>query len=206
MIVGSLNAIIKILEIKIEVIIMTKTFNRFLSVLLAIAVIFSFAVIGSAAEDTFALKSGDAAASTGSFKNNYVGELKITVVADSALTLSDGFALTLSGTDGQNKSYNRSNASVSIDGQKAVITVSFESGMSHASDYTFTVAEGSFTDANGKTNEAFSFTESGNLILEHLNVDRPSTTMQRFIKWLSSWEYAKYIMPIINLLKWFDSL
>ena len=79
---------------------MTKTFNRFLSVLLAIAVIFSFAVIGSAAEDTFALKSGDAAASTGSFKNNYVGELKITVVADSALTLSDGFALTLSGTDG----------------------------------------------------------------------------------------------------------
>lgn len=185
---------------------MTKTFNRFLSVLLAIAVIFSFAVIGSAAEDTFVFKSGDAAASTGSFKNSYVGELKITVVADSALTLSDGFALTLSGTDGQNRSYDKSNASVSIDGNKAVITVSFESGMSHGADYAFTVAEGSFTDANGKTSEAFAFNESGNLILEHLNVDRPSTTMQRFIKWLSSWEYAKYIMPIINLLKWFDSL
>ena len=78
--------------------------------------------------------------------------------------------------------------------------------MSHGADYAFTVAEGSFTDANGKTSEAFAFNESGNLILEHLNVDRPSTTMQRFIKWLSSWEYAKYIMPIINLLKWFDSL
>ena len=82
MIVPDNNAIIKILKIKIEVNIMTKTFNRFLSVLLAIAVIFSFAVIGSAAEDTFVFKSGDAAASTGSFKNSYVGELKITVVTD----------------------------------------------------------------------------------------------------------------------------
>ena len=91
---------------------------------------------------------------------------------------------------------------VEVDGSQYAVLAPLEEGSEEDEAIILKIV----TDENGKTSEAFSFTESGNLVLEHLNVDRPSTTMQRFIKWLSSWEYAKYIMPIINLLKWFDSL
>ena len=186
---------------------MTKTVNKFFSVFLAIAMIFSLSVIGFAAEETFGLKSGSAVAASGSFKNQYVGNLKITVKSNNELVLTDNFSVNISGTDGQNKIFNSSNAnSISIDGKTAVITVPFESAMSHGSDYTITIAAGSFSDPNGKTSTNYSFTTTGNLILEKLNGNRPTTTMQKFIKWLSSWKYAYIIQPIINLLKWFDSL
>lgn len=185
---------------------MTKTINKILSVLLAIAMIFSLSVIGLAADGIFALKSGSAAATSGSFKNKYVGNLKITVKSNNDLVVADGFSVSIKGTDGQNKKFNASNAQISVDGKTATITVPFESVMSHEADYTVTVAAGSFKENDGNTNKSYSFTTSGNLILEKLNGNRPSTTMQKFIKWLSSWKYAYIIQPIIDLLKWFDSL
>lgn len=186
---------------------MTKTVNKFLAVLLAIAMIFSFSVIGFAEEGRFNLKSGEAVAASGNFKNKYVGDLKITVKSNSEFVLADGFSVNVSGTDGQNKTYNASNTKkIEMKGKSAVITVSYESAMAHESEYTITVAEGSFKTADEKLSKEYSFTTTGNLILEKLNVDRPTTTMQKFIKWLSGWEYADLIRPLINLLKWFDSL
>lgn len=186
---------------------MTKTVNKFLAVLLAIAMIFSFSVIGFAETGTFNLKSGDAVAASGNFKKKYVKDLKITVKSNNDLVLGDNFSVSVSGTDGQNKTYNASNAkSIDIKGKTATITVSYESAMAHEAEYTITVAEGSFKTADEKLSKEYSFTTTGNLILEKLNVDRPSTPMQKFIKWLSSWKYADLIRPIINLLKWFDSL
>ena len=61
---------------------MTKTVNKFLAVLLAIAMIFSFSVIGFAEEGSFNLKSGVAVAASGNFKDKYVGDLKITEQTD----------------------------------------------------------------------------------------------------------------------------
>ena len=186
---------------------MTKTANKLLAVILAIAVVFSFSVIGFAETEVFDLKSGNAVAISGKFKDKYVNELKITVSAGSKFVLSDGFSINIAGTDGQNKTYNASNAkSIDVDGKTATIIVPFESGMSHDAEYTVTVAEGSFTTSAGNPNAEYAFTTTGNLILENLNGNRPSTTMQRFISWLASWDYAYLIMPIINLLKWFDSL
>ena len=52
---------------------MTKTANKFLAVFLAIAMIFSFSVIGFAEEGMFNLKSGEAVAASGNFKDKYVG-------------------------------------------------------------------------------------------------------------------------------------
>ncbi len=186
---------------------MTKTANKLLAVILAIAMVFGFSVIGFAETETFDLKSGSAVAISGKFKDKYVNELKITLSASSKIVLSDGFSLNITGTDGQNKTYNASNVkSIDIDGKTATIVVAFESGMSHDAEYTVTVAEGSFKTSAENPNAEYAFTTTGNLILENLNGDRPSTTMQRFISWLSSWEYAYLIRPIINLLKWFDSL
>lgn len=186
---------------------MTKTVNKFLAVLLAIAMIFSFSVIGFAETGTFNLKSGDAVAASGNFKNKYVNDLKITVKSNSDLILGDNFSVNVSGTDGQNKTYDASSVkSIDIKGKTATITVSYESSMAHEAEYTITVAAGSFKTADEKQSKEYSFTTTGNLILEKLNVDRPSTTMQKFIRWLSGWKYADLIKPIINLLKWFDSL
>lgn len=53
---------------------MTKTANKFLAVFLAIAMIFSFSVIGFAEEGKFNLKSGEAVAASGNFKDKYVGD------------------------------------------------------------------------------------------------------------------------------------
>ena len=78
--------------------------------------------------------------------------------------------------------------------------------MAHEAEYTVTVAESSFKTADGKLSAEYSFTTTGNLILEKLNGDRPTTTMQKFIRWLSGWKYADIIKPIIDLLKWLDSL
>lgn len=186
---------------------MTKTANKFLAVFLAIAMIFSFSVIGFAEEGKFNLKSGEAVAASGNFKDKYVGDLKITVKSNSEFVLVDGFSVNVSGTDGQNKTYNASNAkNIEMKGKSAVITVSYESGMTHEAEYKITFAEGSFKTADGKISSNYSFTTTGNLILEKLNGDRPTTTMQKFIRWLSGWKYADIIKPIIDLLKWFDSL
>lgn len=186
---------------------MTKTANKFLAVLLAIAMIFSFSVSGFAETGTFSLKSGSAVAASGNFKDKYVSDLKITVKSNSELVLADGFSVNVKGTDGQNKTYNSSNAKkIDINGKTATITVSYEAGMAHEAEYTVTVAEGSFKTADGKLSAEYSFTTTGNLILEKLNGDRPTTTMQKFIRWLSGWKYADIIKPIIDLLKWLDSL
>lgn len=185
---------------------MTKTVSKLLAVILAIAMIFSFSAVGFAEAGTFNLKSGNAAAAKGNFKNKYVENLKITVKANVELTLAESFSVKISGTDGQKKEFDSSNATVSVNGKSVTITVPYKGTMEHDADYTVTVAAGSFSSADGKTNAEYTFTVNGNLILEKLNVDRPSTTMQRFIKWLSSWKYADIIKPIINLLKWFDSL
>lgn len=186
---------------------MTKTANKFLAVFLAIAMIFCFSVIGFAEEGKFNLKSGEAVAASGNFKDKYVSDLKITVKSNSEFVLADGFSVNVSGTDGQNKTYNASNAkNIEMKGKSAVITVSYESGMTHETEYKITFAEGSFKTADGKISSEYSFTTTGNLILEKLNGDRPTTTMQKFIRWLSGWKYADIIKPIIDLLKWFDSL
>ncbi len=186
---------------------MTRTVNKFLAVILAIAMIFSFSVIGFAEAGKFSLKSGEAVAASGNFKDKYVKDLKITVKSNSEFELADGFSVSVVGTDGQNKTYNASNSkNIEMKGKSAVITVSYESGMAHEADYTVTFAEGSFKTADGKISSAYSFTTTGNLILEKLNGNRPTTTMQKFIKWLSGWKYADVIKPIIDLLKWFDSL
>ncbi len=186
---------------------MTKTVNKFLAVFLAVAMVFGFSVIGFAETDAFDLKSGSVVAVSGKFKDKYVKELKITVNANSKFALSDGFSLNIAGTDGQNKTYNASNVkSIDVDGKTATIVVSYEAGMTHEAEYTVTIAEGSFKTSDENPNAEYAFTTTGNLILENLNGDRPSTTMQRFISWLASWEYADLIRPIINLLKWFDSL
>ncbi len=185
---------------------MTAQVKKVFSVLLAIAVIFSLAVVGSAADEGFKLKSGEAVAASGNFKDKYVGELVIMVSADSTLKITDDFSLTVTGTDGVKKLYFAADVSVKYGTNNASVTVSYESGMAHESEYTFTVAAGSFKNDKGKLSDELSFTTSGNLILEKLNVDKPSTTMQRFIRWLSGWEYAYLIKPIIDLLKWFDSL
>lgn len=185
---------------------MTKTVNKFLSVLLAIAMIFSLSVIGFAAGETFGLKSGSAVAASGSFKDKYVANLKITVKSNNALIAADDFSVNIKGTDGQNKTFKSSDAKIEINEKTAVITVAYESAMQHEAEYTVTVAAGSFKDSDGKLSKSYSFSTTGNLILEKLNGNRPSTTMQKFIKWLSSWKYADIIKPIIDLLKWFDNL
>ena len=185
---------------------MTAQVKKVLSVLLAIAMIFSLAVAGSAADESFKLKSGEAVAASGNCKDKYVRELKITVKAGSTIEITDDFSLTVTGTDGVKRVYSAADVSVKYGKNNASVTVSYERNMAHESEYTFTVAAGSFKDVNGKLSNELSFTTNGNLILEKLNVDRPSTPMQKFIRWLSGWEYAKYIKPIIDLLKWFDSL
>lgn len=185
---------------------MTAQVKKVFSVLLAIAMIFSLAVVGFAADESFKLKSGEAVAASGNFKKKYVKELKVTVKASGAIEITDDFSLTVTGTDGVKKTYSASDVSVKYGNNNASLTVSYERNMNHEDEYTFTVAAGSFKDTSGKLSNELSFTTDGNLILEKLNVDRPSTPMQKFIKWLSSWEYAKYIQPIIDLLKWFDSL
>lgn len=184
---------------------MTKTVNKFLSVLLAIAMIFSLSV-ASFAVRTFDLKSGDVAATSGNFKDKYVKELKITVKSGSEFSVTDGFSVSMIGTDGQKRTYDASNASIKVDGKTATIKVSYEANMQHDADYTVTVASGSFKDSDGKLNNEYAFTVNGNVILEHLNTERPTTAIQKLIKWLSSWKYADLIKPIIELLKWFDSL
>lgn len=185
---------------------MTKTVNKFFAVLLAIAMIFSLSVIGFAEDGTFGLKSGNAVAATGKFKDRYVGNLNITAKANVEFSATDKLSVIISGTDGQSREFKASDAKVKINGKTVTITLPYNGTMAHEADYTVVVLAGSFASADGKTNSDYSFTVNGNLILENLNVDRPSTTMQRFIKWLSSWKYADLIKPIIDLLKWFDSL
>ena len=185
---------------------MTKTVNKFFAVFLAIAMIFSFSVIGFAEDGTFGLKSGNVVAATGKFKDRYVGKLNITAKADVEFTATDNLSVIISGTDGQSREFKASDATVKINGKSVTVTVPYNGTMAHEADYTVVIFAGSFSTADGKTNTDYSFTVNGNLILEKLNVDRPSTTMQRFIKWLSSWKYADLIKPIIDLLKWFDSL
>lgn len=185
---------------------MTKTIKKTCSLLIALAMLFSLSVIGFAADDSFNLVSADVVAYSGDFKEQRVDSITLTVKTESAVEMADGFTLTVTGLDGTHKCLNKSDVVMEIYTEdSAEIVLNYNGEMSHEIDYSFSISEGSFVCGDA-VSEQYDVEISGNLVLEALNVDRPSTTMQRLIHWLESWKYAKYIQFIIDLLKWFDTL
>lgn len=185
---------------------MTQTIKKTLSILLAVAMIFSFSVIGFAAEGTASLDSAKVTANDGKFKNQYVSELKIEITASAAIEITDSFAIAFVGTDGVNISLDKSSVlSAEISGKSATLVVSCPAILTHEGDYTLTISEGSFK-LGDDVNEEYVISTTGNLILEGINVERPTTTIQKLVDWLSGWKYAKYIQFVLDILLWFDSL
>lgn len=185
---------------------MSKTIKRTLSVILAAMMLFSLSVIGFAADDSFNLVSADVVAYSGDFKEQRVDSITLTVKAESAVELTDGFTLTVTAPDGTHRCLYKSDVVLEVYTEdSAEIVLNYNAEMSHEIDYCFSISEGSFVSGNA-VSEQYDVEISGNLVLESLNVNRPSTTMQRLISWLESWKYAKYIQFIIDILKWFDTL
>lgn len=199
-------------ENKNEVIIMTKTIKKTLSLLLAAIMLFSLSIIGFAEDVTesevekFSLTSATVSAYSGDFKNQRADSIKLTIKTDKALSIDANFVLFVTGVDSTNRYLDQTDIiSTDYTAGGVEIIFSYNGVFSHEVDYCFALAEGSFF-SDGKISERLEFEVNGNLILEPLNVNRPSTTMQRLISWLESWKYAKYIQFIIDILKWFDTL
>lgn len=185
---------------------MTQAIKRTLSILLAVAVIFSFSVIGFAAGGTAKLDSAKVTACNGNFKDRYVSELKFEIKASDEIEMTDSFAILFVGSDGVNVSLDKNSViSADIADKSGTIVVSCQAVLSHEAEYTLTIIEDSFK-LGEDASEEYVFETTGNLILEGINVERPTTTIQRLVEWISGWKYAKYIQFVLDILLWFDSL
>lgn len=187
---------------------MTKKIKRTLSLLIAVVMLFSLSVIGFAEDEVekFSLGTATVTASSGDFKNQRVDSIKLTIETNEVISIDANFAFFVTGEDSTNRYLDKTDIiSTNFTDDGVEIIFNYNGVFAHEVDYTFSLAEGSFV-SDGKISERLDFEVNGNLILEPLNVNRPSTTMQRLISWLESWKYAKYIQFIIDILKWFDTL
>lgn len=191
---------------------MTKTIKRTLSIILAAMMLFSFNIISFTIDDLeneaekFSLTSATVSAYSGDFKSQRVYSIKLTVVTDAEILVDSSFGLTITAEDSTNLFLDEDDIiSVDYTDDGATVILNYDDVISHEPNYNFSLNESSFV-SDGRISEQFDFEVNGNLILESLNVNRPSTTMQRLINWLESWKYAKYIQFIIDILKWFDTL
>lgn len=187
---------------------MTKTIKRTLSIFIAAVMLFSLSVIGFAEEEAekFSLDSVTVTAYSGDFKTQTVESIKLTVKTDAIILLNSSFGLTVTAENSTNRYLDEDDIISAEDTDYGMeIILSYGDVVSHEPNYSFSLAEGSFI-SDGRLSEQYDFEVIGNSILESLNVNRPSTTMQRLISWLEGWKYAKYIQFIIDILKWFDTL
>lgn len=192
---------------------MKKTLKKVISFVLAAIMIFAIPVISSAEEiENFNITSCEISAASGTWKNDYVENLKVVLKGNCYAFGTSDVILTVGvngGTD--NICVITKNDIISSSFQAGSVTLVFrvDRVLSHADTYSVNVKEGAFVNRNGAVNNAISSSTTGNAIIETLEIKQdelPKSPIEQLIVLIENWEYGKYFMWVVAIMRWFLSL
>ena len=188
---------------------MTKVFSGAVALLLAVGLLFSLPAISLAADETLEISGCKVTSASGNWNADYVERVRLTLDCKAtALNITGNNALlTVTYAGNVVKTVTVNDADVSLNGNTVTVEFALSQKLVHADNYDFNFNEGAFKDAGGRTTPAYTYTESGNMIIEAISVSpiavRP---IDKLIIYLSSSKYSKLLFPVIFVLKWFASL
>ncbi len=189
---------------------MTKTFSKVLAVILSLAVLFVVPVMASAEETATFAVNGKLYGVEGDWHDDYVSDIAIELSGGIANFGTD--AAVSVGFGGKLDNYKtipqaELGYSLGADG-KVVVIINFNNSINHAETYNFYFAEGTFVNADGALSEEFTFSISGNEIVEELEVEHVSTRpIEKLIDWMYTWGAEGFWLDVIDfivsILEWF---
>ncbi len=191
---------------------MTKTFSKVLAVILSLCVLFAVPVCAGAEDDAFAISGSNFKAITYIWKDDYIGKLKMTVTGGMDAVVSEDVLVSITVNDGSAfRTVRVSDAEISISGGTAEMTFHIEQYLNHADVYSFTIPAGTFKNADGKLNEEYTASITGNELLETIDADDvPVTPVEKIIQWLKGYladETIGWLAKIvIDVLNWFITI
>lgn len=192
---------------------MKKSLKKVISFVLAAIMIFAIPVIGSAAEtENFNISSCEITAESGTWKNDYVENLKV-VLRGNCYGFGTSDVILTVGSNG-------STDNIRVITKSDIISSSFQAGsvtlvfrvdrvLSHADTYSVYVKEGAFANRSNAVNNAFTADTTGNAIIETLEIKQdelPKNPIEQLIVLIENWEYGKYFMWAVAIMRWFLSL
>lgn len=192
---------------------MTKTFSKIMAVILSLCVMFSIGVMANAQEATFALSGGKLNLAYGDWDDDYVETVEISIAggmtnlaADVILTVGKGDSL----TNVKTLAVSGASWSIGTDGTFSV-TVPMNIEIDHAETYNFHFPAGTFVNADGEKSEEYTFSVTGNEIIETLEIEEvPVTPIQKLVVWLDNMDvgdgWRDIINFIISILNWFMAI
>lgn len=185
---------------------MKKTFKKVLAVILAMTVLAFIPVIAFAA-DGFSISSASIKALSGTWKDDYVERVQITLEGDGRKLATDGAILTVGTNDEGNNMMTVmcSDVSVSFSGKNTVIEFNLNQRLDHGTVYNFVIKEGAFASARNIKNDAYKISVTGNALIETVDVtpyDVPHNPIYKFINWMEE-KNATLFAPIIFIIKFF---
>lgn len=188
---------------------MTKAFKKIFAVLLALTVIFSIPVIAGAEAETFDYQLVSTKAVSGTWKDDYVGRVRIVLSGDGKAFGENDVVLTV-GTNETADNFaviRKSDASVKFENGQTVIEFNLNRTLNHQDEITFAVKEGAFKSADSSMNAGYSFSVSGNAIIESLDKEEIAVNpIEKLIILIQDWKYGWLLYPVVLIMQWFLSL
>ena len=191
---------------------MTKTFSKVLAVILSLAVLFALPVMASAEEETatFAV-NGKLYGVEGNWSDDYVSDIAIELdggIVDFGTEAEVAVGIAGDELDSY-KAIPQSELGYSLDKDgKFVVIIAFNGKVSHSETYNFYFAEGTFVNEDGSLSEEYTFSISGNELIEALDVEHISVRpIEKLIDWMYTWGAEGFALDIIDfvvkILEWF---
>lgn len=189
---------------------MTKTFSKVIAVVLSLCLVFAVPVMASAEGEKVALSGGKLIAAVGDWSIDYVDYVEIEVsgdvwdfAGDTILTVGAGEAA----DDIATVEVNGATYSFTADGTFTV-KVPLDITVDHSETYNFCFVDGAFVNEENIASEEYTFSVSGNAIIETLEVEHVSTKpIEKLIDWMYSWGAEGFGLEVINfivkILNWF---
>ena len=188
---------------------MSKTMRKILSFVLALTVVFTIPVIAFAADtEYFGYSIVSVSAVNGDWKNDYVDTVKIVLRGTGKKTVGTGTVISVgTNEDADNIAvFTKGDIKASFSGSNTTIELKLDKTLDHGTEYKFKIHEGAFAASDGKVNYPYTFTATGNAIIETLNEELAINPIQKLIVWLQNWEYGWLFKPAILIMQFFLSL
>lgn len=189
---------------------MTKTFSKVIAVILSLCLVFAVPVMASAEGETVALSNGKLVSAAGNWNNDYVDYVEIEVsgdvwdfAGDTILTVGKGESV----TDVKTVAVAGATYSFSAEG-KFTVKVPMGITADHSATYNFRFVDGAFVNADGVASEEYTFSVTGNEIVEAMEIEHVSTKpIEKLIDWMYTWGAEGFWLDVIDfivsILNWF---
>ena len=190
---------------------MTKTFSKFIALVLAVCMLFAVPVVANAEEIATFNVTGVLDSVDGNWENDYAETITIRVKGY-VQTYADGAVVTVgTGSETANlfsRNFDGLGLVLTPGGGDIYVSVPFGNYVNHAETYNFFFAEGTFVSPDGELSEELTVSITGNEIIEALDIEHISVKpIEKLIDWMYTWGAEGFWLDVINfvvkILNWF---